>query len=112
MTSLPNPDNTAKFNIEVRRNNEIAWIILEGEADISTMEDLESALDLDDLRDVTSLHLHVKGLDFLDLTTVRRLTVFAKGARQSGHRIRTCGASPTFRLLARLLGVREDLGLL
>lgn len=112
MTSFTDHDGTPGFRIELRKSNEIAWVILQGEADISTLEDLESALAQAELCDARSIHLHVKGLDFVDSTTVRRLTVFAKGAKQNGRQVKTCGASPTFCMLALMLGVREDLGLL
>jgi anti-anti-sigma factor len=112
MSSFTDPDGAPRFCFEIRKANDIAWVILQGEADVATLEALEAALDHAELNGAQSIHLHVKDLQFVDSTTVRRLTVFAKGAKQAGHDVKTCGANRTFHLLARLLGVRNDLGLL
>jgi anti-anti-sigma factor len=99
------------FRVELRKGNDIIWIILQGEADLATLEGLEVALEHAPLERVRSIHLHVKDLDFVDATALRQLTVFAKRARLSGRHVTTCGANSTFRLLARLLRARRDLGL-
>ena len=112
MTPLAPHDGAPGFRIEFRHSNDIAWVVLQGEADVSTLELLEAALEHTELTGTTSIHLQVSELDFADAATVRRLTVFAKRARQSGRDIKTCGANPTFRLLARVLDARDALGLL
>lgn len=112
MISLTNTDGVPRLGIDFRRGNGITWVILQGEADIATLEDLGTALDHVELDGAESVHLHVTALDFVDVATMRRLTLFARRAGRAGHSIMTCGANPTFRTLARLLGARADLGLL
>lgn len=111
MTSSTDPTGAPRFRVELRTGHDMAYIVLQGEADLATLADLEAALDCAPLEQVKSIHLHVKELDFVDATTMRRLTVFAKRARQNGRQVTTCGADSTFRLLARLLRARRDLGL-
>jgi anti-anti-sigma regulatory factor len=84
---------------------------LRGEADISTLERLEAALDDIGLNGTRSVHLDVSELRFVDAPTIRRLTVFAVRAKETGHDVTTLGAGPTFRMVAGTLGVRDRLGL-
>src|SRR5512139_1177185 len=110
MTFLTDPDDVHNLRIKTIKGEDIAWVILQGEADIATLEDLQAALEHVELDCAKSVHLHMSELDFADVATVRRLTIFAKQAKQTGHRIKTCGASPTVRKVARLLEVQDDLG--
>jgi anti-anti-sigma regulatory factor len=108
---LTGPDDVRDFRIATHKGNDTAWILLRGEADISTLDQLETALERVDLDGTRSVHLDVSELAFVDAATIRRLTVFAVRARQAGHHVDTCGAGPTFRMVARLLGVRDHLRL-
>lgn len=112
MNASPNTDGLPRLGIHFRKGTGITWLILRGEADISTLDELEAALEHVKDDGAGSVHLHVADLDFADVATVRRLILFARRARRTGHEIMTCGANPTFRTLARLLGARADLGLL
>ena len=87
-------------------------ICIRGEADISTLERLEAALDDVRLNGAKSVHLDLSELDFADAATLRRLTVFAIRAKETGHEVTTGGASPTLRTFAGLLGLGDHLGLL
>ena len=86
-------------------------VVLVGEADMSTRADLEMDLELVDLDAGTSVRIDVTGLAFADVATIHRLTVFARHARQTGHEVSTCGASPMFRKVARIMRVQGELGL-
>jgi hypothetical protein len=91
-----------------------AHLMLAGRSPASSMpplRDLEVALEHVELDDTRSVHLHVTELDFADAATIRRLTAFARQVRRAGHDVKTCGASPTLRKVARLLQVHDDLGL-
>jgi anti-anti-sigma factor len=112
MTPSTDPEDVHNLRIETIKGEGIAWVILQGEADISTLRDLEAALEHVELNGAKSVHLHVTDLDFADAATIRRLTIFARRARRTGHHIKTCGASPTLHKVARLLRVQDDLGLI
>ena len=90
---------------------QVPVLILQGEADLATLQELETALARIHLDDAKAIHLHLDRLTFADVATLRRLTAFARSAKQSGYDIRTCGANPMIRKVARLLSVQEDLGL-
>lgn len=104
-------DDVHNLRIEAVTGEDITWIVLAGEADISTLGDLEATLDRVELDGTKSVHLHLTGLDFADTATIRRLTLFARQVQQTGHHIKTCGANPTLRKVAGLLQVQDDLGL-
>ena len=111
MTSSAGPGEL-RLDIETAVNGPAVWISIRGEADISTLERLEAALDDIELNGAKSVRLDVTELAFADAATIRRLTIFAIRAKETGHDVETCGAGPTFRMVARLLGVRDHLGLL
>ena len=112
MSSFTDGGGPPTVSVRLRKSNDTVWLILQGEADMATYEALGAALENVELDGVRSIHLHVKQLGVVDLITVRQLTVFAKQAKQAGRDVKTCGASLSFRMLARMLGVRDDLGLL
>lgn len=111
MNSPTGYDDTHFLRVETIKREDAAWVILQGEADLATLQDLEAALTRIPLDDAQVIHLHLDRLTFADVATLRRLTAFARGARQSGRDIRTYGANPMIRKVARLLAVHEDLGL-
>jgi anti-anti-sigma factor len=111
MNSLTDPDDANTLRVDTVKGEDIAWVVLQGEADISTLRDLEVALEHVELDDTRSVHLHVTELEFADAATIRRLTAFARQVRRAGHDVKTCGASPTLRKVAHLLHVHDDLGL-
>ena len=88
------------------------WVILQGEADIATLQDLKAALANVELNDPRPLYLDVTDLTFADVATIHQLAMFAQQARQSGNSVRTCGARPTLRKAASILGFHTDLGIL
>jgi anti-anti-sigma regulatory factor len=90
----------------------MALLILQGEADLSTLQHLETALSRLDLTDIQAVHLDLSELQFADVATIRELAVFARQAKQAGRTVLTCGASPTLRKVASILHFHIDLGLL
>ncbi len=111
MTSSAGPGEL-RLGIDTDINGPAVRITIRGEADVSTLERLEAALDDVELNGARSVTLDVTELGFADAATLRRLTVFAVRAKETGHDVTTCGASPTFRTVASLLGLRDHLGLL
>jgi anti-anti-sigma regulatory factor len=111
MTSFLDPDDVQNFRVETAKSANIARVILQGEADISTLRDLEAALEDFELDGAKAVHLHLGELDFADTATIRRLTVFARQAKQTGLDVKTWGANPTLHKLAIMLEAQDDLGL-
>jgi anti-anti-sigma regulatory factor len=109
--SLRDPEDVRTLSVQVIQHDSVARVVLRGEADISTLERLDAALDLVKLHRTRALQLQMSELTFADAATIRRLTLFASHARQTGRRIETCGANPTLRTVARLLNVQDELGL-
>lgn len=110
MTISTHPGRS-RLSVETINRTDAAWLVLQGEADIATLEELEAALTRVQLSGVKSVHLHLADLDFADVSTLCQLTDFARRARESGRDIRTCGARPIVRKLAHLLSFQDDLGL-
>ena len=88
------------------------WLLLRGEADIATAAELDTALEAVHLGEHQSVHLHVGELEFVDVATLRQLTLFARRAREAGHTVMTCRAELTLRRVAELLGIQDELGVL
>ena len=115
MTQQPvvaDSSRASTLSVQVLNRDDNAWVILRGEADIATLGDLEAALTHVELHDRKPVNLDVTELTFADVATVRRLALFAHQARQAGHSVRTCGATPALRKVADILGFHTDLGLL
>lgn len=108
---LPNPDELHMLRIETLTAEDSARVILQGEADIATLRDLDTALEHVELGGAATVQLELDGLEFADSATIRRLAAFAREAKRTGHDVQTCGASPTLRKVARMLNVQDDLGL-
>ena len=111
MTPSTGTDDMHGLRIETVKRENVAWVILQGEGDIATLQQLEDALTRISLDDAESVHLHLDRLDFADVATVRQLTRFARSAKDAGRDLRTCGAQPAIRKVARLLAVHKELGL-
>lgn len=89
----------------------VARVALRGESDVATLACLDGALTQLPLNGSRCLELDVTQLRFADAATMRRLALFARQARESGHEITTEGANHTVRKVAGLLGVTDVLGL-
>lgn len=111
MNSPTGYDDTHALHVETVKHDDAAWVIVQGEADLATLQELEVALTRIPLDDARVVHLHLDRLTFADVATLRQLTAFARTAKQSGRDIQTCGANPMIRKVARMLAVHEDLGL-
>jgi anti-anti-sigma regulatory factor len=109
--SLTDLDHVDDLRVETITGTDIVWVHLHGQADISTLGDLDAALEQVELDGARCVHLHLNDLDFADVATIRRLTAFARKATRAGHEVTTCGASPMLRKVAHLLRVHEDLGI-
>lgn len=111
MTISIDQDAPSRLRVETVHREDAFWLVLRGEADIATLEQLEDALAHVELDRAKPVHLHLTDLDFADVATLRELTNFARQAKQAGHDIKTCGATPTLRKVALLLSLHQDLGI-
>jgi anti-anti-sigma factor len=86
-------------------------ISLRGNADISTRDKLEAALDDVAVDGHKAVCLDLSGLDFIDVGSLRHLTTFAGNLRQNGCDVTTVGVPPFLRSVIRLLPWEAELGL-
>lgn len=110
MTSHSGPGD-GRLTVEADGAGTALRIALRGEADVSSLEDLRSALAHIHLDGTRVVELDVSGLDFVDVAVLRHLTLFALGLKDTGHVVRTHGATPSLAHLIRLVGVDDQLGL-
>lgn len=106
-----NPDPLDCLTIETTTEGDIAWVILQGEADVATLEQLDTALQRLELEGSRLVCIHATALNFADAATVDRLADFARKATRAGLDVKTVDASPVLRTVAHLLGVEDALGL-
>jgi anti-anti-sigma factor len=109
MTSSADPG--ARLHVKTANSENVAWIVIQGEADTANLEELEAALTGIELDGQKAVHIDVSGLDFIDVPAFRRLISFAIKVRQSGHDVITRGAPPLLQEVAHILNVRDTLGL-
>lgn len=110
-TPFTEPDDVETLTVDTVTGPDVARVSLHGEADLSNLPDLDGALAHMDLNGARCVQLDVTRLAFADVATVRRLALFARQARQSGHDITTFGANHVVRKVAGLMGADDDLGL-
>ena len=99
------------LRIAIVTQHNIASVILEGEADIASLDDLRSALASPELGGAPSVHLQASGLRFCGVAMLRELAEFARRSRTSGHVVTTIGALSMVRKMAQIMDVEDDLGL-
>ena len=110
MTSR-NSSGDGRLDIEAAADGAAVHICLRGEADVTTLEHLRSALAHIHLDGARQVELDVSELDFVDVAVLRHLTLFALGLTEAGREVRTHGAAPALAHLIRLVGVGDQLGL-
>jgi anti-anti-sigma regulatory factor len=86
-------------------------ILLIGEADFATIDQLDAAFATIRLAETRAVHLHVAELDFVDAAAMHHLASFARHVRRLGHNLNISGANSTFTKVAHVLDVDDDLGL-
>jgi anti-anti-sigma factor len=105
------PIDVHNLRIETADSEHSVRVVLHGEADIATLQRLETSLARVVLDHVKHVDLDLTGLDFADVSSLRQLATFAREAKQAGRSVRSRGARPILRKVARLMSVHDDLGL-
>jgi ABC-type transporter Mla MlaB component len=105
------PDGVQSFRVETTVVGGVARVILRGELDFSMLDQLDVALENAPLDGTRFLQLDLSQLVFADTAAVRRLAAFAAATGAAGHDVKTFGANQTFRTVAAVLHVQDDLGL-
>jgi len=100
-----------RVHVGTRAAPGVLCVSIDGEADLCTLDQLTRRLRDLDLGDGVHVQLELTQLRFADVATVRLLGCFARHAHHTGHQVTTQGAGNTFRKVALLLGVQDDLGL-
>lgn len=99
------------LRVETVSDGDTTRVVIRGEADIADAQNLAATLTGIQLDGTRSVRVDASDLAFLDVATLRCLTVFARMVRQTGRDITTCGATPMLQEMARLLELQDDLGL-
>ncbi len=100
-----------RVSVGIRAAPGVLRVSIDGEADLCTLDQLTRRLRDLDLDEGVQVQLELTQLRFADVATVRLLGCFARQAQHTGHHVTTDGAGNTFRKVAALLGVLDDLGL-
>jgi ABC-type transporter Mla MlaB component len=104
------PDGVESFRVQTTVVGAVARVILHGELDFSMLDRLDVALGDAPLGGTRFVQLDLSPLVFADTAAVRRLAAFAAATRAAGHDVTTFGANQTFRTVAAVLHVQDDLG--
>jgi anti-anti-sigma regulatory factor len=110
MNSFPR-SNRAPLRVEAITEGDTTRIVLHGEADISNVDHLTTALTGIKLDGTRSVQIDASDLAFFDIATLRSLTVFVQLVKQAGRDITTRPATPLLRRVARMLELEDELGL-
>lgn len=86
-------------------------VALSGEADISTLPQLDSALASIEPDDATPVYLDLCDLTFADAATMRRLAVFAEKARRDGGQVHTRSRTRMLWKIAVIMQIHDVLGI-
>ncbi|MGY2875016.1 anti-anti-sigma factor [Marmoricola sp. URHA0025 HA25] len=111
MIPLTNPYGAQALRAETSADDSVARVVLRGEADFSTLGELDEALEAVEHEGARAIQLVVGELHFADAATIRRLTAFAREARRTGRDVTTVGANHAIRRVIGLLHAEDDLGL-
>lgn len=110
MTSSAGPGELG-LDIETRTKDSAVWIAIRGEADISNLTELDSALSSVLLNGNQTVRMDLADLSFIDVVALRRLTTFAMQLRGRGCDVATLDAPPVLRRVIRLIPGQDQLGL-
>jgi anti-anti-sigma regulatory factor len=90
----------ARLRVETVDDENAAWVVIHGEADIANVDGLEAALGSVDLDGAKTVTLQVSDLAFVDIAALRQLTDFARRMKQDGRTVLTSGARPALQRMA------------
>lgn len=99
------------LGIETTIKGATIWLALRGEADISNVDNLDTALNGIILNGHQTVRMDLSDLSFIDLTALRRLTNFATHLKENDCEVATQGAPPILQRVIRLLPGPDQLGL-
>jgi ABC-type transporter Mla MlaB component len=105
------PADSAWVRLEAVSGPGVLRVLIDGEVDFCTLDQLGAALRALVLNDGVLVQLDVVHLRFVDVAALRLLTGWVREARRTGHRVCTTGAGLTLRKVAALLEIDDDLGI-
>lgn len=100
-----------RLRVETITDGETTRVVIHGEADVADVNHLDAALTRIQLDGTRSVQIDAYNLDFFDVAVLRRLILFTQRVKQTGRDITTRGATPMLHVVARMLGLQDDLGL-
>ena len=110
MPSTPDPvPITPPFAVSSRLEGEDFWVLVSGELDLATNQDLRVALAAVELSPDGTVWLHLNELDFVDAASIDQLVRFVRLARDAGRDVGVAGAKGVVLRMIRLMGLEDEL---
>lgn len=85
------------------------WVVVSGELDLATSEELRAALASMDLHPGGTVRIGVADVDFVDADSLEQLVTFVRATRLSGRLVGIDGARGVVRRMAGLMGFEDEL---
>ena len=105
------PPDTTHLDIHVEDEPDGIRVVVSGEVDMSTADDLRLALDAADRQSGGDVLLDFAGLRFIDSCGLRELLLAARRARRSGRRLKAMNTPPHIRRLFELTAIDQSIEL-
>ncbi len=99
----------ASFAIDAESRGADFWILLRGELDLATDDQLRVALSSLRLAPEGVIWLHLAELHFVDAASLRQLVDFTRHVRAAGRQVAVNGIHGVVRRMTDLLGLEEEL---
>ena len=109
MQRTPHEFELPCFTVDARRSGEDYWVLVSGELDISTTDDLRIALSAVELGADGTVWLRMAELDFADAGSLDQLVGFTRLAREAGREVGVFGAQGVVLKMIRLMGLESEL---
>ena len=97
-------EQVAPFSVHVTSDNDVAWLALRGELDMSVVDRLKEPIATFEGSDVASIVLDLRDLTFVDSSGLHAILGARRRSEANGHQLRVVGASPTVRRVFEITG--------
>lgn len=99
----------SSFSLDAQPDGEDMWVLVSGELDLASDEDLRLALSSVELGQDGTVWLHLAELEFADAASVRQLVGFIRLAREAGREVGVVGVQGVILRMVNLLGLEREL---
>ena len=109
MQRKPHDLQLPSFTVAARQAGEDYWVLVSGELDIATTDDLRIALSSVELGADGTVWLRMAELEFTDADSLDQLVGFIRLAREAGREVGVFGAQGVVLRMIRLMGLESEL---